>query len=33
MRDALALADASNRWEELARETSALAGRRRLAAV
>ena len=33
MRDALALADASNRWEELAHETIALAGRRRLVAA
>ena len=33
MRDALALADAANRWEELARETIALAGRRRSAAA
>jgi UDP-N-acetylglucosamine--N-acetylmuramyl-(pentapeptide) pyrophosphoryl-undecaprenol N-acetylglucosamine transferase len=33
MRDALALADAGNRWEELAHETIALAGRRRLAAA
>jgi UDP-N-acetylglucosamine--N-acetylmuramyl-(pentapeptide) pyrophosphoryl-undecaprenol N-acetylglucosamine transferase len=33
MRDALALADAANRWEELARETLALAGRRRPAAA
>jgi len=32
MRDALALADAANRWEELAQETLALAGRRRSAA-
>jgi hypothetical protein len=29
---ALALADAANRWEDLARETLALAGRRRSAA-
>ena len=33
MRDALALADAANRWEELAHETIALAGRRRPAAA
>ncbi len=33
MRDALALADAANRWEALAHETIALAGRRRLAAA
>lgn len=33
MRDALALADAANRWEELARETLALAGRRRSTAA
>jgi UDP-N-acetylglucosamine--N-acetylmuramyl-(pentapeptide) pyrophosphoryl-undecaprenol N-acetylglucosamine transferase len=33
MRDALALADAGNRWEELAHETIALAGRRRPAAA
>ena len=32
MRDALALADAANRWEELAQETLVLAGRRRSAA-
>jgi UDP-N-acetylglucosamine--N-acetylmuramyl-(pentapeptide) pyrophosphoryl-undecaprenol N-acetylglucosamine transferase len=33
MRDALALADAANRWEELAHATLALAGRRRSAAA
>ncbi|MGI9108477.1 MAG: UDP-N-acetylglucosamine--N-acetylmuramyl-(pentapeptide) pyrophosphoryl-undecaprenol N-acetylglucosamine transferase [Opitutales bacterium] len=33
MRDALALADAANRWEELAHATLALAGRRRPAAA
>jgi UDP-N-acetylglucosamine--N-acetylmuramyl-(pentapeptide) pyrophosphoryl-undecaprenol N-acetylglucosamine transferase len=33
MRDALALADAANRWEELAQETLVLAGRRRSAAA